>query len=230
MRNTILGTLFICLLASCQKSDPPPTVAYGAKYVKSGTSRPSAIKVFTTSGEIRNASITQRINDYDSAYASYGAENLARNPQGFLDTLTFTSNSIATISAYYQRTIYTVTQENGAYLLTSQDTLNGFISGVEMSRNVQYFLPNPRRALYSETLSGVSQGVYFFNYRFQDKLKVQAGGGQDLDIPILLYSWYKSGNIYARDFIPGTTDPKFYTNIPDGDTVAVREYAFHFTK
>ena len=114
--------------------------------------------------------------------------------------------------------------------LTSRDTLTGFISGIEMSRNIQYFLPKPRRELYSEYLAGVSQGTYLFNYRYRDKLEVRSGGGQVLVVPIILYSWYRAGNIYTREFIPGSLDPQFYKNITSGDTVAVREYQLTYGK
>jgi len=172
----------------------------------------------------------ERINAIDSFYAVYGSVNLAQNPQGFLDSVHFESRSSAVISAYAQKINYSVSQENGAFILTSRDTLTGFISGTEMSRNLQYFLPSPRRELYSEFLTGVSQGMYRFNYRYRDKLMVRSDAGQNLAIPIMLYSWYRSGNIYAREFIAGALDRSFYPNIVTDDTVAVREYDFHYTQ
>ena len=199
MRYTFHGILFACLFASCQKTDPPPSVAFGMHYAKSGTTPPSAIRVFTTSGEVKDASKVERINAMDSAYADYGAVNLARNPQGFMDTLVFETPSTAFIMAYAQKTPFTVATMSGNYVLTSKDTLTGYISGTEMSRNVQYFLPEPKRALYSESLTGVYRGVYTFSYRFRDRIMVKAGGGQDLDIPILLYSWYTSGQEQDAD-------------------------------
>jgi hypothetical protein len=230
MRNTFLTILVLCLVVSCQKADPPPSVSFGATYAKSGVTPPSAIQVFAHSGEITDAATRERINAIDSFYAVYGSVNLAKNPQGFLDSLVFETQSSAVISAYSRKTNYSVTQENGAFILTSKDTLTGFISGTEMSRNIQYMVPTPRRELYSEYLAGVSQGTYYFNYRFRDKLMVRSGTGQDLAIPILMYSWYRSGNIYAREFIAGALNKSFYPNIASGDTVAIREYEFHYTK
>jgi hypothetical protein len=230
MKNTVLFIGLACLITSCQKSDTPLTVTYGVTYAKNGISALSSIRVFTSSGEIRDAPVLARFSTQDSNYAISTAPTKAANPSGFLDSLYFESQDKAIISNYTQRSRYAVARQGGEQVLTGQDTMTGFIGGTEMSRNMLYFLTTPRITLYDEYIGGVVQGSYYFYYRFQDKVAVRSGGGNTLDVPIILYSWYIGANIAAREFTKGALDPDLHNHIANGDTVTIREFTLHFAK
>lgn len=230
MRNTILGTLLLLLCISCKKEDPKLVVDPGIRYYKEKLTPPSPVRLFANTGEVRDASILSRFASLDSNYAYDLANSMAVNPSGFLDTLRFESQTRAVISRYSALTSYDVTSRGIDLLLTGVDTLYGSIAGTEMSRNIKYFVPDPQIILYDEYISGVSQGFYYFTFRFQDRLMVRSGGAQSYDIPFLLYSWYRPNNTLSREFITGALQSDFYKHIPNADTVAIREYKAHFTK
>jgi hypothetical protein len=234
MKNTILIGVLLWCVWSCTKEDKAPTVTYGTAYAKSGVSPTTSSRGFTTSGEIKDAAQIAQLESPARSALAYLAADLANNPNGNLDTLFFESQTLARVNDQRKASRYTVTSKDTALLLTSVDTLTGIQSEIEMSRNLLYHLPDPRKLLFDEYISSVQQGTYYFNYRYQNRFLVLPGNGQTLAIPMIAYSWtHKLNNLSSGIFfntMTGPLDTTFYRSIPEGDAVVVREFTLYYTK
>lgn len=234
MRNTILGIILALCCLSCKKEGNSPTVTYGIAYAKSGVSQTTPTRGFNSSGEITDAAQIAQLEFPIANGLGNSAEDLAKNPNGFMDTLYFDSQTTARVNDQHQISRYTVTTRDSVLMLTGTDTLTGFLPEIEMSRNIRYVLPDPRVLLFDESINNIFQGTYYFNYKYQNRFLVRPGDGKTLAIPMIAYSWthqLNSGTSFiSLNTMTGPLDPTFFRYIPNGDAVLIREFTLYYTK
>lgn len=231
MKNTILLSIVLCMAMSCTKTDAPPPVSYGATYAKSGIAGNGPFRLFARSGEIKDQNLISRHQEQDSQALITLAQLLATSTSFFLDTLRFETALNATAKLTISPVTYKVEQSGSLYLLTSTDTLTGYIAPRPISRSIHNFLPRERMIVYSEGFQSSFQGINTYFHRYTDRFIVAGPkDGGDLTVPAILYvNRYSDGDV-TTNYIHGRLDPDFYTSLGTGDTVALRVFDMLYRK
>lgn len=86
--DRFLFLLLFTLVISCKKDEAFKQLTYPSVYYKSGIKLAGDLMVFSTAGEIKDPSITNRFLAADSLSYSYGADQIGNNP-GIMDSIKF---------------------------------------------------------------------------------------------------------------------------------------------
>lgn len=231
MKNIILLSILMSVVLSCTKTEAPPTVSYGAVYAKSGIAGNGPFRLFAKSGEIKDQNLVNFHKDLDSLVFVSLAQTLAYANSFFLDTLRFDDALNATAKLTVSPVTYRVEQTGSLYLLTSTDTLTGYIAPRSISQSIHNFLPKERMIVYSEGFQSSFQGINTYYHRFTDRFIVAGPkDGGDLTVPVIFYvDRYANGEV-TTNYIHGRLDPDFYKSLGAGDTLACMNFDLLYRK
>ena len=217
----------IILIFSCKKDEPFKQLTYPSVYYKSGIKIAGDLRVFSTSGEIKDPSITSRFLATDSLSYSYGADQIGNNP-GTMDSIKFSDAQHAIVKEGYSQYNCAVDQENKELILTRADTSARLIYNEQFTHSITYNIRQVKPEVYSEYLVSSTRGDYIFGYTGKEKYVLQESNGQ-LVAPEILFMQHhllvyyngRANNILQNDF---------YKNIPTGDTVSIQGYLLLYEK
>src|SRR6266498_3412107 len=129
-------SFLIILIFSCKKDEAFKQLTYPSVYHKSGIKLAGDLMVFSTAGEIKDPSITNRFLAADSSrYSSY-ADQFA-NP-GIMDSIKFSDEQHATMKEGYSSYNCTVDQEKKELILARTDTSDGASYPEQFTYSIMY--------------------------------------------------------------------------------------------
>lgn len=217
----IFGLLFF----SCTK-ESFTGVEYPSVYHKSGTRLNGNLRVFASTGELRDTETITRYSEHDSANLNHYFSNNIGNPSGYLDTVKFSDARNGTLIR--GNTPYTclIARKGADYTFTRKDTTVGSSFMNEISHNIEYYIVREKPAIYSESLYSSTRGVYLFDYTTTEKY-IFSKPAEALVAPVLLFNVYSKGidaGISYFSYKNNYLQEDFFKYLNPGDTVVVSEY------
>jgi len=224
-----LPYLFILffIFSSCKKDDIF-TIEPASAFVKSSKEKIGILRVFTANGEIKDQSILNRFNGWDSASLRYISDNLFPNPNR-MDTIRFVDSKNARILEDYAYTDFLVTQQESDFVLSGKQTIHYTLYGDLFTKSPGYLISQYKPPVYAEYLISSTGGNYLFGYDTRKEYVLTSENGI-LKAPwILMITHYKAGYILYYS-VSNKPDFNFYKSLNTGDTVVLQQYTINYKK
>lgn len=220
--------LFIpALMLACKEDKKASLLIYPAVFHKSGVEAIGNLRVFSSTGEIKNSAVISRFNRYDTSYLNSYAHYISGDPQ-IMDTIDFITGQGARLRHEGLDLNCLLTMEGDLIILTERNVTRKCCTTTEvLTRSLPYHMSRLKPEVHSEFLQSSTGGNYNFSFTGRSKYILKESDGK-LVAPLILY------NLHARNFVSSFINnllsAGFYSTLAAGDTVALKEYQLVFEK
>jgi hypothetical protein len=216
--NRIIFALLI-LAFSCNKDDVSP-INYPSSYTKSGFEFTGGVRVFSTTGEIKSASIVKRLTKLDTPLFNIFAHYLRH--ERVLDKLDFVDSKNNVVDSEYRERNCSFETAGDLVILTEIDTTRACCYYQEVfSRSWRYKIGRIKALIYSEFIVSSTRGDYLFGFNGSIKHVFMKNGG-DVVAPVIMYYRHSPAQVESG-YTNNVLQPAFYKNLASGDTIAIIE-------
>jgi hypothetical protein len=218
------------LFFSCKKSDISLVVA-GSSYYKSDITSSSAIRVYSSGGEITDPDTKNRFISADGFYFESGA-NPSNNGPGILNDILFADAQHAVVNENFQPYNCSIAVKDPLIILSRIDTSRGVTYGEVLTHHVTYYIGKIKPQVFDENISSSSANMYIFGFTGIEKF-VAIQENNQLTTPFLQFIVHGingSGINFGFYRVNNILQPDFYLHLPAGDTVVLREYRVSYKK
>ena len=216
---------------SCKKDSASLNIDYPSNYHKSGIKPNGNLRVFSSTGEIRDQSVISRFNETNSSSFSAVADVIGNHP-GKMDSVKFSDAQHASMNNNYIPLNCLVSQESATIILTRTDTSLGSTYLNELTHDIYYYIGQVKPDVYAEYLISSTRGDFYFGYSAREKFILNLSGSQ-IVAPLVQYNLYLAGlnnGTYFNGYVNNNLQNDFYKNMNAGDTVTLREYLVTYEK
>lgn len=214
------------LIFSCEEEEGA-LITNPSVYHKSGIEPVGNFRVFSSTGEIKDNAVINRLGQYDTAFYRGYSQYIGSGP-GIMDTVYFFKERHAILNHEYKNLVCLFNVEGNQILLTeTKATSKCCYSGEVFTRSLPYYLATSKPEVESEFIFSSDRGYYSFGFIGRRKYVLSESNGQ-LVAPLILYTQHSTR--YALGYVNDFLQPDFYSNLAVGDTVTLMEYTIHFEK
>jgi len=224
--NRFCFLLFLLvLILSCETDNKTSLLTYPSVFHKSGFEAVGKLRVFSSTGEIKNSSAISRFSRYDTSYFNSYANYINSDPQ-IMDTIGFVNEQGVMLHHESQCLDCLLNMENDLLILTEINVNSSCCTqGEVMTRSLPYYMCRVKPEVHSEFLHSSIGGKYSFAFTGRRKYVFKETDGR-LVAPLILYNLHSKN--FEGGFVNNFLQPDFYSMLAAGDTLALREYELLF--
>lgn len=229
MRFPCLTVIVILLVAiSCKKDGGPSLLETPATYHKTSKSPTGSTRLFAQAGEIKNASIISRFENFDNNWLEAIGNSLY--PQaGRVDSIRVYDAKRIDVNNFYKYKSYDVAVNGNNIALTAKDTTSDVSYHEVYRRTIHYQIALNKPPVFREYLVSSTAGLYGFGYTTLEQFHLDAEG-MGFKVPwITGVIHYANGSTNSLS-VQNRINVNFYKTLAAGDTVIIREYAVYYKK
>jgi hypothetical protein len=215
------------LMLSCKEDNKASLLIYPAVFYKSGVEATGNLRVFASTGEIRNSRIISRFSQYDTSYLNTYAHYISKDPQ-IMDSIVFANKEAARLRHEGKYLDCLLATQSDLIILTEKNVTSKCCTPAEvLTRSLPFHMSRQKPEVHSESLYSSTGGNYNFSFTGRSKYVLKESSGK-LVAPLILY------NLHSKNFVSGFVNnllsADFYSILGTGDTIAIKEYQFLFEK
>jgi hypothetical protein len=208
---------FLVFLLSCKKDEVK--LDYPSSYHKT-QKEISAVRVFTSKGELKQSAIINHYATLDSNWFVYYREQL--------DSVKLIDQQNAIMIEGYSSTKCNYVVNGRDLRFSSKDTFGFYSAGDIFTKTINYYAGQFKPPVYNESIVSSTAGNYLFSYLCRKEYYLTIGNDR-LKAPWILAAVH-THNFSPQFAIQNKLDRNFYKFIASSDTVVIQEFFTWYEK